>query len=39
MPEQEYFDDYLKYISQQRAILIKERLERIRENPYHDMYI
>lgn len=42
MFEQKYFDeiDYRKYIIQQRALRLKRRIERMRENenPYHDMY-
>ena len=42
MTEQEYLDreDYRKYIIQQRALRLRRRIERMRENenPYHDMY-
>ena len=42
MTEQEYFDetDYRKYIIQQRALRLKRRIQRMRENdnPYHEMY-
>jgi len=42
MTEQEYLDmeDYRKYIIQQRALRLKRRIQRMRENdnPYHEMY-
>lgn len=38
----EYTEDYRKYIIRQRALHLKERIEKAREreetNPYHAMY-